>query len=85
MAIHVPTLASAVTELADRGHVELFYGPAEGEVGLAVSADVPRIVSDPASWWNEQSVPQTVLVLTPVACLAPIPERRPDLYGCVPE
>jgi hypothetical protein len=85
MAIHVPTLATAVTELADRGHIDLFYGPPEGEVGLAFSADVSRIVSGPANWWNEESVPQTALVLMPAAGLAPIPERRADVYGCTPE
>jgi hypothetical protein len=82
MAVHVPVLAAAIADLADRGHIELFYGPPEGEIGLASAADIQRIVNDPANWWCEESTPQTELLLMPSVGLAPIPEPRPDVYRC---
>jgi hypothetical protein len=82
MAVHVPVLAAAITELAERGHIELFYGPRDGEIARAAADDVPRIVNDPASWWNDESTPQTELRLTASAGPVAIPERRPDVYQC---
>jgi hypothetical protein len=82
MAIHVPVLATAITELVDRGHVELFYGLSEGEIRTVLDGDVQRIVNDPSNWWNDVSTPQTALALTEAAGPAPIPGPRPDVYRC---
>ena len=82
MAIHLPILATAITELAGRGHVELFYGPKGGEVGIVLDVDLPHIVNDPSNWWNKVSTPETALVLMESAGLAPIADRRPDKYRC---
>jgi hypothetical protein len=82
MAVHVPLLAAAITELSQRGDIKLFYGPPGGEVGLASIADVERIVSDPANWWNDELTPQTELLMTPSGGPAPFPERRHDVYRC---
>jgi hypothetical protein len=82
MAIHVPVLATAITELVDRGDVELFYGLREGEIGIVLCGHVPSIVNDPSNWWNDASTPRTALALTETAGPAPIPHPRPHVYRC---
>jgi hypothetical protein len=78
MEVHIPALAEAITALVARGYVELLVGEPSGEMGLVSAEDVPSIVMDPSSWWSsmEGMTPQTELVLTPEAGLAPLPQRR---------
>jgi hypothetical protein len=84
MAIHVPVLAAAITELMDRALVELRYGPEGGGVEVVLDKDLAYIVNGPSNWWNDVSTPRTELVLMESAGLAPIPEQRPDVYRCSP-
>jgi hypothetical protein len=64
--VDVPALAEAITVLATRGQIELFYGEPGGELGLVSAADVLNIVADPTNWWSpvERTTPETALVLT---------------------
>jgi hypothetical protein len=77
MAVHVPRLAQAIVELVERGLVEVFLGPQDGESGLVPSADVPEVVYDPRSWYREDGpTPLVELVLTEAAGPVELPVRR---------
>jgi hypothetical protein len=76
MSLEVPVLADAIVELVNQGRVELFYGEPDGELGSVSPADVPDVVHDLRTWWNEERVPRTELLLTPQAGGVGVPERR---------
>src|SRR6266545_306403 len=78
MAVHVPRLAQAIVELADRGLVKVFLEPrGAGEGGLVPSADVPKVVYDPGSWYSEdETTPHIELIITEAAGLVPLPAGR---------
>src|SRR5262249_22088979 len=80
LAVHVPPLAQAIVGLVERGWVGALLGVGDGESGLVPSADVPKVVCDPGSWYREDGpTPLVELILTQAAGPVDLPARRQRL------
>src|SRR4051812_29956031 len=76
LAVYIPPLAEAIVSLSDRGYVQFFYGPPDGDIKLVPTEEVRSYVIVPSNWWNDDQTPESKLLLTESAGQVPLPQRR---------